>query len=326
MSDDVFAAYLREEARERRLEALTSSVGGRLIELGTSVWGRPLRAAVVDADVGAGADAPVVFVNANLHGVEWIGGLCALGVLEALGTSRGQALRQQATVVVAPCLNPDGFHKTERSNGADALRVLRTNANSVDLNRNFARPDRDETTTWAPSRLPLAMSGSTDPNRATFRGERPFSEPETQAVSSLLAAMKPRAVLSFHSFMGTLIPPKVTTWHDARAYRRLCWAYRRGQTRHFAPTVMFAPVDVFTGELEDHAHHVHGSWALTVEVFPLWQSLTTKGSRPTLFSRFNPADPAPIVDDAVGGAIAYLLAALQTNKPTARRHEDNHGQ
>ena len=246
--------YLREAEREARLDELTAKAGGTVVELGRSVCDRPIRAAVVGDD----ADAPVVFVNANLHGVEWIGGLAALGVLEALSSEQGRALREAATVVVAPCLNPDGFGKTEASGGDDTLKALRTNENGVDLNRNFPRPDRADDVDWAPSKLPLAMSGSTDPARATYRGPHPMSEPESRAVSAFLADKAPRAVVSFHSFMGTLIPPKVTTWREARTYRRLCWAYRRGQTRYFAPTFMLAPVDVFTGELEDHAHHVHG--------------------------------------------------------------------
>ncbi len=307
--------YLGEEAREARLDELCDRAGGRVVELGRSVWDRPIRAAVVDSH--AGADAPVVFVNGNIHGVEWIAGLCALGVLEALAGDRGRALREVATVVVAPCLNPDGFKKTEDSGGDGALKALRTNANGVDLNRNFARPDRDDGVAWSTSKLPLAMSGSIDPARATYRGASPFSEPESRAVSAFLDEKKPRALVSFHSFMGTLIPPKVQTWREARTYRRLCWAYRRGQTRYVAPTFMLAPVDVFTGELEDHAHHVHGCWSLTVEVFPLWRSLVATHDRPTLFSRFNPAHPDHVVDDAVGGALAYLEAALRAPPPRA---------
>ena len=81
------------------------------------------------------------------------------------------------------------------------------------------------------------------------------------------------AAVSFHSFMGTLIPPKVTTASDAAMYRRLCRAWRRGQRTFFYPTFMCAPLDVFTGELEDHLHHVHKCWSLTVEVYPLWRTL-----------------------------------------------------
>ena len=113
-------------------------------------------------------------------------------------------------------------------------------------------------------------------------------------------------------------PPKTTTWKDARAYRRLCWTWRAGQTHHFAPTFMLAPVDVFTGELEDHAHHVHGAWSLTVEVFPLWRTFAQHLKAPSLFARFNPKAPANVVDDAVGGCLSYLEAALSMPRPSVR--------
>lgn len=313
---EAMAAYLDEQARERRLDDVAARVGARVDVVGHSLEGRPIRAAVLTA---SSPSALTVFVNANLHGVEWIGGLCALAVLQALSEPGGAALRDRATVVVAPCLNPDGFMKTERSRGHDTLKALRTNAAGVDLNRNFPRPDRNEREVWAPSRLPLAVSGSSDPRRATWRGPHPFSEPESRVVDDVLARYRPHAVLSFHSFMGTLIPPKVTTWREARAYRRLARAFRRGQPHHLHPTFMFAPGDVFTGELEDHAHHVHGAWALTVEVFPLWRTFRQHLVAPSLFARFNPRDPARIVDDAVGGGLAFLMAALDEPRPQAGR-------
>jgi len=310
------AAYLDEAARERRLDALAAAVGADVVVCGHSLEGRPIRAAIVPSSSSSSLEpAPTVFVNANLHGVEWIGGLCALGLLEALGGPRGAALRERATVVVAPCLNPDGFMKTERSGGHDVLKALRTNAAGVDLNRNFPRPDRVEREAWAPSRLPLAVSGSSDPRRATWRGPHPFSEPESRVVDDVLTRHRPWAVLSFHSFMGTLIPPKVTTWREARTYRRLARAFRRGQPHHLHPTFMFAPGDVFTGELEDHAHHVHGAWALTVEVFPAVHSFREHLVAPSLFARFNPRDPRRVVDDAVGGGLAFLGAALDEPRP-----------
>ncbi|HEY1100180.1 MAG TPA: M14 family metallopeptidase [Myxococcota bacterium] len=329
--DNTPAGYLDENARDDRLRQLSSQLGGEVVSFGTSVEGRALSAAVIPATTAA---APTVFINGNLHGVEWIGGLCALGVLEALGTPRGQWLRERARVVVAPCLNPDGFAATARSLSSPpsswssasttkqqgTLKDLRTNKNGVDLNRNFPRPNRDERHggPWADQAALLAVSGSSDPRRATWRGTAPLSEPEARAVDGLLSRYAPHVVISFHSFMGTLIPPKVTTWRDASTYRRLCRAWRRGQPHRFAPTFMFAPVDVFTGELEDHAHHVHGAWALTVEVFPLWRTFAQHLVAPSLFARFNPRDPAITVDDAVGGCLACVAAALDTPRPSVR--------
>jgi predicted deacylase len=314
------AGYLDEAAREERLSRLALQLGGTVAVAGHSVQHRAITAAVVPA---SSSSSSTVFINANLHGVEWIGGLCALGVLEALGTPQGQWLRERATVVVVPCLNPDGFARTDaalRRGESFDLKAVRTNANGVDLNRNFPRPHVDEArgSSWAASAAALAVSGSSDARRATWRGPAPMSEPEAIVVDELLAQHRPHAVLSFHSFMGTLIPPKVTTWREAQAYRRFARAYRAGQTTRWSPTLMCAPLDVFTGELEDHAHHRHDAWALISEVHPVVRSFVEQPRAPTLFARFNPKDPAPTVDDAVGGALSYLRAALDTPRPSVR--------
>lgn len=313
--------YLDEVAREQRLSTIASQLGGSVVVAGHSVQHRAITAAVVPGT--SASSSTTVFINANLHGVEWIGGLCALGVLEALTTPQGQWLRERATVVVVPCLNPDGFARTEaalRSGDRFDLKAVRTNANGVDLNRNFPRPHVDEArgSSWAASAAALAVSGSSDARRATWRGPAPMSEPEAIVVDELLAQHRPHAVLSFHSFMGTLIPPKVTTWREAQAYRRFARAYRAGQTTRWSPTLMCAPLDVFTGELEDHAHHRHDAWALISEVHPVVRSFVEQPRAPTLFARFNPKDPAPTVDDAVGGALSYLRAALDTPRPSVR--------
>lgn len=288
------------------LDDLAEDVGASVVEFGHSVDDRPLRAAVVPCT--GGADAPTVLVNANLHGVEFVGAACALGVLKALGNQKGAKLRRRAHVVVAPVLNPDGHARTRLQNGVGTIKQLRGNANGVDLNRNFPRPQDAPPAFWA-------SAGSGDPASPTYRGTAAFSEPETRAVDALAQQHKFHAVISFHSFMGTLIPPKVTTSTDAANYRMLCRAYRRGQTHFFSPTFMCAPLDVFTGELEDHLHHIHGAWALTVEVFPIWRTLAQHLRAPSLFERFNPDDPRVYVDDAVAGCLAFFDSALDLPRP-----------
>ncbi len=298
--------------REARLDDSARAAGGSIVEFGRSVEDRPLRAAVIpSSSSGSSGGTPTVLVNANLHGVEWIGAQCALALLEALAGDRGAALRARAHVVVAPCLNPDGAARTEELRGHGTLKQVRCNKNGVDLNRNFPLPHGAKP-------FFLAATGASSSSEPTYRGTAPFSEPEARAVDALAREHRFHAAASFHSFMGTLIPPKVTSSSDARTYRRLCRAWRRGQSTHQAITFMCAPLDVFTGELEDHLHHVHGTLSLTVEVFPIWSSLAQHLWAPSIFQRFNPRDPAAVVDDAVGGCLSYLLAALDTARPTIR--------
>lgn len=72
-----------------------------------------------------------------------------------------------------PCFNVDGFSKNKR-----------TNANGVDLNRNFPTPD------WSPEHKAPRY----------FPGSAPNSEPETQALVKLIHAIRPQLIVHFHSW------------------------------------------------------------------------------------------------------------------------------
>jgi predicted deacylase len=315
----VLSPYPGEDARERELEALCAQAGGELLQVGTSVEARTIRAARVPS-TNTAPDTPSVLVNANIHGPEWIASRVAMGVLRALAEDRedARALRAAAHVVVVPCINVDGFARTERLGGQGTLKTLRTNAHGVDLNRNFPIPARagNAGSIWAVFNPHfLTMGGSDDPARATYRGPEALSEPEARAMDGLAQKHAFRACVSLHSFMGTLIPPCVRSAEEARTYRRLCQAFQRAQPRTRYRRLAGRAFDVLTGELEDRLHHDFGCWALTVECFTVWRSIAQHLIAPSLFWRFNPHDPEPTVANDVAGIFAFLRAALDTPHP-----------
>ena len=128
----------------------------------------------------------------------------------------------------------------------------------------------------------------------------------------------PWASANLHSFMGTLIPPRVLHLADHRAYASLARAFRSGQSHARYRRLCFPPLDVFTGEQEDFQHHVMGTWALCVETLTLLASFRQHRQRPELFWRFNPIDPAPWVASDSAGVVAFLAAALQRSRPPRR--------
>ncbi|MCC7072957.1 MAG: succinylglutamate desuccinylase/aspartoacylase family protein [Deltaproteobacteria bacterium] len=306
-------AYPDEDERERELEQLSARAGGVLVTIGHSVGGRPIRAVRVPSTT---RDAPRVLVNANIHGPEHIGSRVAMAVLRGLAEERADELRRAAEVVVLPCVNVDGFARTVARAGRGTLKELRCNDHGVDLNRNFPLPTvGDAGSLWGlVGSRELSIAGSRDPARATWRGPHPLSEPEAKALHDFAIVERFSAAVSLHSYMGTFIPPCVRSVDEARAYARLVTRARCAQRRRYL-RFQWGFFDMFTGELEDFLHHETGTWAVTLECFTLWQTLRQHLRAPTLFARFNPADPRSVVANDAPAVIAFLLAALELPHP-----------
>ncbi len=146
-------------------------------QVGETVEGRPLRALYA-----GNPDRRIVLIGAvhvSESGPELIIPALA-GVLE-----ERPELLEEVGIAALPCVTLD---EREWKLAEGYPRYLRTNANGVDLNRNFdAR--------WRHA-IPA-------PGPQTYQGEEPGSEPETQAIMALLRESNPLTVLDFHS-VGSL--------------------------------------------------------------------------------------------------------------------------
>lgn len=119
-----------------------------------------------------GKGSKIILIIGGHHGYEEISVGLPLYIMKALAREEIQ-IPENVAIWVIPVLNPDGFSQDRR-----------TNANEVDLNRNYSH------TKW----------GSTGTDRGIFYpGPYPFSEPETQAVKTLVDKTKPALVISYHS-------------------------------------------------------------------------------------------------------------------------------
>ena len=297
--------YLTPEEREKKLDRLAEKAHTEALVLGESVEGRPIRACKLPCKQ---KPEGAVLLCGNIHGVELIASHTALGFMEALVEGRFAALTERADVFFLPCINPDGYAKTWEAEGVGELGDLRANKNGVDLNRNFPKPEPQTSFKW------IEFSGSDDPKSSFYRGTGPFSEPETKAVEELLAREKLAGSISLHSFMGTVIPPRVTEKADFETYKRLARAFASGQAKIRYRRVASRTFDVFTGEMEDHQHHVYGTWAVTVEIFPVLASYRQHLSAPSLFWRFNPREPERWYANDFGGIAAYFLEVLNQRR------------
>ena len=80
-------------------------------------------------------------------------------------------------------MNPDGLHTVWHKD-----RMARTNNNGVDLNRNYPIGFKD------------SCGGSSVHGDETYRGEHPFSEPETKTMKAFQESMQFAKLVDFHSF------------------------------------------------------------------------------------------------------------------------------
>ncbi|HQJ11095.1 MAG TPA: M14 family zinc carboxypeptidase [Anaerolineae bacterium] len=144
---------------------------------GTSVEDRPLQG----YRLGTGVSAR--FIIGAIHGgYEWNTVEVVSKTLEYYREHR-EELPSNVALYLIPLANPDGY-----AAGRDAI-VGRTNAHSVDLNRN-----------WDYAWQPTATHGT----RPVSAGTAPFSEPETAALRDLLLEKRPDAVIFYHSAMGVV--------------------------------------------------------------------------------------------------------------------------
>lgn len=311
MTDGPLSPYRSPEQRRRAVVDAARATGGELVPYGASVEGEPLEAIRIPATTDA---TRRVLCSANIHGPEWVGCEVALALAHAAAdpATPAHALRRHAELWVVPCLNPDGYRRTWQRQGVGPLALLRTNAHGVDLNRNYPLPG-------GARRRALPGAGSTRPGDATYAGPAPLSEPETAALDRLCADQRFWASANLHSFMGTMIPAHVGDRACFRHYAGLCRAMAAAQPRWRYRRLAARVLDTFTGEQEDHQHHVHDAWAVCIEVFPILASYRQHWRPPCTFWRFNPREPRGWIDNDVPGVVAWLDAALAGPRPSELR-------
>jgi hypothetical protein len=149
-----------------------------------------------------GDDKPNVTIAGCHHAREIVTPDLTLKMAEDLVNSYGQdaevtALVESRDLWIIPLVNPDAH--VHAVTGADR----RKNANNVtggkrrvgvDLNRNYD-------IAWG------TVGDSGNPESDTFRGAKPFSEPETQAIRDQLTRHKPVVYLTFHSYANSVMWP-----------------------------------------------------------------------------------------------------------------------
>jgi len=178
-----------------------------VVMLGASHGGRPLLALHVGDHGGnvSEANETGVLLLAALHGNEQVGTRILLALAERLlaehpaNASLAETIDATDLWLVA-VMNPDGYTNATRKNGrdTDGDANYTRHRDGVDLNRNFGCH-------WGSD-----AHSSHDPTWSTYIGPTPFSEPETRALSELVASRNLSYSVSYHS--GFLPPVILHPW------------------------------------------------------------------------------------------------------------------
>lgn len=135
--------------------------------IGKSFERRPIRAFLT---LPAGTQTSTILIFGGFHGDEPKSVRLCERFIDLL--TGDLSLQRRANWIIIPLVNPDGFDRRKRRN-----------ANRIDLNRNF--PTKNWTRSSQRSRM--------------FGGEKPASEPETQAVMRIIHRYKPGVIVTVHS-------------------------------------------------------------------------------------------------------------------------------
>eukprot|EP00096_Caligus_rogercresseyi_P000121 TRINITY_DN1032_c0_g1_i1.p1 TRINITY_DN1032_c0_g1~~TRINITY_DN1032_c0_g1_i1.p1 ORF type:complete len:314 (-),score=58.90 TRINITY_DN1032_c0_g1_i1:1260-2201(-) len=169
---------------------------------------------------------PAIFIEGGIHAREWISPATVTYIINELvdNYDKNSDILNAFDFYILPVLNPDGYaytfrkdrlwRKSRSRNGL--VGSLFPRCVGVDLNRNFGYK-------WlAQNSIFHSQGGSRLSCLETYAGSKPFSEPETKALSKFLIDNKKKfkAYLSIHSFGQKVIYPwsytnvKIADWKE----------------------------------------------------------------------------------------------------------------
>lgn len=233
------------------------------LTVGESLEDRAILGVRLTAPGNASERVPVL-VDGGIHGNELYGIETAIYLAAWLVENHDRnataaAILEDAVVDVVFSINPDG-------QAADS----RTNANNVDLNRDFDVDHGNED--------PRCRSNTHVPAFYYYAGPEPFSEPESTAVRELMEETEPEVYISHHTGRHAVIRPWAACdrpyempSHDDEVYEAIeSWArentaYQNTGTAHETANREFPPGRA-SGSSMDWCYMRHKCVAITFEV------------------------------------------------------------
>ena len=202
--------YTWDELNNRFDELLNlySNIISERLVIGESVEGRDIWAFKISDNPNIDEDEPEVLYTSLIHSREPLSMMSLFYFAQRL--AEGYNADDELTYLVnnremwfVPVVNPDGYVFNEEIEpfGGGMHRKNRKNTNcgngtgrGIDLNRNFGYG-------WGADNI----GSSSDPCSEVYRGDSPFSEPETEAVRDFILNHDFKNVLHYHSYSNLYI-------------------------------------------------------------------------------------------------------------------------
>jgi len=197
-----FHSYKETEQELASIEETYPNIA-KVHVIGTSLEERNISAIKISDHVDSEEnEGEILFLGCH-HAREWISVEVPLMLAKFLTDNYNtdpdiKALVDNSEIWIVPIVNPDGldysiyvyryWRKNRRDNGDGTY--------GVDLNRNYAFK-------WGFDN----QGSSPDSISQVFRGQSPFSEPETQAIHELVAKHDFKALVSYHNFSQVILYP-----------------------------------------------------------------------------------------------------------------------
>lgn len=198
-----FKRYYRYKEINKYLAHLGSSYPEKVIveTVGKSYEGRDIKSVTVLPKTNTTGNKNTILLDAAIHAREWITPATALYGIQQLveGKNHGkyENMLDDIKWVFIPLVNPDGYeYSHERDRMWRKTRRKVGTCVGVDGNRNYDFK-------WG------ATGASKNSCAQTFRGDEPFSEPETRAVRDVMDKLGDscKMYLSLHSYGKYLLYP-----------------------------------------------------------------------------------------------------------------------
>lgn len=199
------STYLRHSDINKYLDSLERSFKSfvKVLTIGHSYENRPLKVIKISRKSSPEVFGPkeVVFIDAGCHAREWITISCALYCIQKLVeySNLHVDLLNRFDFYILPVVNPDGYEYSHTVNRfwRKTRRPIRLQKCGkfnfgADLNRNYDFHWKD---------------ASSNPSKYTFRGDKPFSEPETRALQSFLSELNCKMYMTLHSHAQAICYP-----------------------------------------------------------------------------------------------------------------------